>query len=1103
MKPDQINSRILLRSSLFLVLLTAVILLSHRNTYGQFYNGSQISFGKSRVQYNEFLWTFYQFEKFDTYFYLNGQELAIFTAKYADAHLAELESELESTLDQKIQFIIFNSLSDLKQSNIGLVSDQQYNTGGITHIIGHKVFIYFDGDLTEFQQQIRAGIAKIIVEQTLYGGSVGTQIKNTTLMALPEWYVDGIISYYSEEWNSEIDNYVKDGILTGRFEKFNQLSGEEAVFAGHAIWNFIAEKYGKAVISNILYMSKISRNVESGFLYVIGISYKNLMQECYNYYLQKYSDTDQNRDLPSGTKVVKKPKKDVTYSNLEISPDGRYTVFNTNHLGKYRLWLIDNVTGKKKKIYGGGYKLQQKMDHSYPIMAWHPTGKLLAFIVEAKGHVYLYYYNIQTKKKIKQTIFNFEKILDFTYSDDATSFLFSAVQKGQSDIFVYKIASNSFDQITNDLYNDLYPRFINNSSQIIFSSNRTNDTLRFGEDVDIESMQQYNDLYLYDYKKRTNFLRRITATPTANEISAMEYEDGYIAYLSDYNGIYNRYIARFDSTITYVDTITHYRYFTEAFPVTNYARSIMSQDIDPMAGKYAEIIYKDQRFSMYVDELIPVSELFAMELQNTVYADALKENYQKDVADGNDRKSKSKRRKKRFSNVYTPDEETIKEQDKIDINNYKFDRQSFIAIEPSDSLAIEEAYYEDEKEKKLVVPKRRNYNVQYSMNELVSQIDFTYLNFAYQAFSGGGSPIYQTPGFNAFFKVGIMDLMEDYRITGGVRLSVDLSNNEYILSFANLRKRVDKEILFHRKVFEENGVYSIIKHIEHEVHYSLKYPFNPVMNVKGTIMLRNDRAVYLSTDQVNLKEPDQNLNWAVLKGEFVFDNTRNLGLNLYNGTRLKIFGEYYSQITSKFDQNLIVVGFDVRHYIKIHRTLIWANRIAGSSSFGNNKLIYYMGGVDNWVSPKFNQDTPIDYSQNYFYQTLATPMRGFIQNIRNGNNFFVINSELRMPLFRYLANRPLKSDFLNNFQVVGFADVGTAWTGLNPYSPENSLFTRTISRPPLYITVEMQKEPIVGGFGFGLRSRIFGYFLRADIAWGVEDGIVLPSTFYFSLSLDF
>ena len=162
-----------------------------------------------------------------------------------------------------------------------------------------------------------------------------------------------------------------------------------------------------------------------------------------------------------------------------------------------------------------------------------------------------------------------------------------------------------------------------------------------------------------------------------------------------------------------------------------------------------------------------------------------------------------------------------------------------------------------------------------------------------------------------------------------------------------------------------------------------------------------------------------------------------------------------------------------------------------------------MGGVDNWVSPKFNSDIQIDYSQNYIFQTLATNMRGFDQNIRNGNSFFVINSELRMPVFRYLANRPLKSDFLNNFQIVGFADVGTAWTGLSPYSEENALFTRTISRPPLLITVEMQKEPIVGGFGFGLRSRIFGYFLRADISWGVEDGVVQPSKFYFSLSLDF
>ena len=55
----------------------------------------------------------------------------------------------------------------------------------------------------------------------------------------------------------------------------------------------------------------------------------------------------------------------------------------------------------------------------------------------------------------------------------------------------------------------------------------------------------------------------------------------------------------------------------------------------------------------------------------------------------------------------------------------------------------------------------------------------------------------------------------------------------------------------------------------------------------------------------------------------------------------------------------------------------------------------------------------------------------------------------------------------------------------------------------MFIKVEMQKDPIVEGFGFGARTRLFGYFLRGDLAWGVEDGRIRKPIFYFSLSLDF
>ena len=404
---------------------------------------------------------------------------------------------------------------------------------------------------------------------------------------------------------------------------------------------------------------------------------------------------------------------------------------------------------------------------------------------------------------------------------------------------------------------------------------------------------------------------------------------------------------------------------------------------------------------------------------------------------------------------------------------------------------------------RFILPKQQNADVEYSINQLVNQLDFNSLNTTYQPFTGGENPIYINTGFNIFLKVGITDLFEDYRITGGIRISSSLEDNEYILSYDNLKKRLDKQIVFHRKSFKDATDYSVVHHHTNELYYILKWPFNQVISIKGTSSLRNDKAVYLSTDIDNLIKSDIYNTWAGLKAEFVFDNTRKKGLNLYYGTRYKMFAEYFKLIDKNTEQSLTVFGFDYRHYQKIHKTFIWANRFAASTSIGPSKLIYYMGGVDNWLFPKFNNEINVDKEQHYIYQTLATNMRGFRQNIRNGNSFAVINSELRLPVFKYFSNKPIKSDFWENFQIIGFGDIGTAWTGINPYSDKNSLFTHTITKGPITVIIKDQREPVVIGYGFGLRSRILGYFVRADWAWGIEDYKFYPMQFYISLSLDF
>jgi hypothetical protein len=154
----------------------------------------------------------------------------------------------------------------------------------------------------------------------------------------------------SKEWNARIDSRVRDGILSGRYEKFNRLKREEAVNAGHAMWKYIADTYGEKVIPNILYMTKMSRNIESGLLFVLGVSLDQLTEDYLDHYHRIYRNDEQRRERPQLDSLPIKSKKRTVYDQFELSPNGRYAAYSSNELGKYKVWVYDRKEGKKKKV---------------------------------------------------------------------------------------------------------------------------------------------------------------------------------------------------------------------------------------------------------------------------------------------------------------------------------------------------------------------------------------------------------------------------------------------------------------------------------------------------------------------------------------------------------------------------------------------------------------------------------------------------------------------------------------------------------------------------------------------------------------------------------
>jgi hypothetical protein len=374
--------------------------------------------------------------------------------------------------------------------------------------------------------------------------------------------------------------------------------------------------------------------------------------------------------------------------------------------------------------------------------------------------------------------------------------------------------------------------------------------------------------------------------------------------------------------------------------------------------------------------------------------------------------------------------------------------------------------------------------------------------------------------------VGTSDLFEDWKFAGGFRISPDLANNEYVVTSQYLKKRIDYSLTYYRNsvrnppLFNDSSFYNV-KQYSNLYQAGVVYPFNRIQSLRLNVAFRSDKYVKLANKDFpdpSLRGADEKQKYALAHLEYVHDDAISPAMNIWHGLRFKVYIDVNARIKKtgatglKKHPTTFNFGFDARHYLPLYRNIIWAVRAAGDFSWGNQKIIYYLGGVDNWLIFGSNQRDDGSYryfdpvnkpdpDNDYAYESLAVNLRGFRQNVANGNNAVVINSEIRVPVFTSFFNKPINNAFLRNFQVVQFVDLGTAWNGR--YDNFERPFVG-YSTPPYIIKIKAGGVgPFAGGYGFGARSTLLGYFLRVDAAWEMNGVFKGKPIWYFAMGLDF
>lgn len=436
-----------------------------------------------------------------------------------------------------------------------------------------------------------------------------------------------------------------------------------------------------------------------------------------------------------------------------------------------------------------------------------------------------------------------------------------------------------------------------------------------------------------------------------------------------------------------------------------------------------------------------------------------------------------------------------------------------------------------------IIPSRLKFRLDYLTNRFDNSLLFGGLdNYSGRQFLNldEGSSRFAPPATGLLIKANVKDLLEDYEFEGGMRLPTNFRGSEFFLTFMDKKHRWDKHYSIYRgdwsNIFElNNNVLNGPAHLippglgapgsptQYKVRLQTtlgqvqwRYPLDIFRSIRLRTTLRNDRYFWHALEQSTLVFPAVNEQRLGLRAEYVFDNTLTVAPNILNGMRYNIFTEVVKgfQIQADpftFDLNqgfMGMAGVDFRYYYPILKHSVFAFRFNGVTSFGQERILFYLGGVDNWLLPQFNEDIPIN-NTNYGFQTLAANLRGFQYNIRNGSSFALANLELRVPFIKYLFPRT-RSSFFRNLQVTGFFDTGTAWEGLSPYSDDNPLNIIYIENPPaVQVKLKYFRDPLVAGYGVGARTLIFGYLVKLDYAWGIETRQVQKPILYLSIGSDF
>ncbi|BDD06212.1 hypothetical protein [Aureibacter tunicatorum] len=1084
-------------------------------------------FGKNRVQYKQKKWKFYSGQNFDVYFY-DGDKSAKDALEYLEQHFEKLTDLLGYAPYMKVKVFLYNSVSDLQESNAGLNRDK-YTINGETEFVRTYVEIAHPGTKAEFEEVLRYNSANILLNDMMFGGSFVDAFKGSYLKTLPDWFVDGAAQYYAAGWNVKMDDYIRDLIKSnqGKPIRLETYQDEEGVLVGQSVWNYIAETYGRSSIANILNLTRIIKNEQKGISNTLGVPYEEFLQGWAEYYFDlTKSMKSQYTSLDDKEKPFVVNRKEGKYTDIELSPDESKIAIAYNHLGFHKVTVTDLASGRTKTVFKNGEKyLDQDFDPKYPLISWKDDNTL-GIIAPEYGQMAIWMYDAASSKKFKRVLPKIDQVNDFDlYKGKAQIGILSAEREGNTDLYVLSLKRFSLRRLNNDPYDEVSPRFLPNSKAFVFSSNRSTDSLNVKvKNFDLQDIGDNFNVFLYSIDTSKNHLTALTNFSGTVKMIKPINENSFL-YVSDQQGVGNLY--KFDIPRRVGSQLT------------NFDLSIKTYDYNESNGQLYFTLNTINRENIYQSPLDLNQTKYSMQtgraqvLQAKSVAKRLEQRRRQAIKDSLDALENQIKeldfqllRNKKDSIRKSVEKPSVNNSDTLAVSNdsLNLEKVNFIpevaTTEKKDTVNTALVNTDDYKFDRDVVAqtkKRKSFLTRYRLIREESRIlgPYPYENRFRTDHLGVSLAIDPYLGFGLDLNVQMNDLLEDHKFLGGLFVNLSFDGGELFGEYQYLKHRVDFKAKFYRKFLP-----LILDPIEMQKYKLNRFlvgasvPFTNFFRFEVNPFIETTHFVKHEYNPVASSFNDQDVLYGGSEFAFVWDNTVVKGFNLMQGTKARASIEYHSAFSSE-PLSFGKFSLDLINYQKVHKEITLASRLFYGRFFGDSKKPFLLGGVDNWIGSRTDLGNTEDPSQPFYYNSehpnnnllfmeYVMGLRGFDYNAINGSNVILFSTELRLPLGLYFSKgQRIESNFFRNLQFVGFVDVGSAWNGSAFWPSENTINMEEIESGSIKVKIKKFQTPWLSSYGVGFRSAVLGYHTKLDVAWPVESYKVQKPRVTVSFGYDF